>query len=283
MSRVIARGEAHREFIKLFDGLCRTHARWQVWQDLILMTAAAISNAVDSVHRDQRERQYMEAIKRYSSEEAQIFPELFALLVMALDANPFQDFLGDLFMQLELSSHWHGQFFTPFCVCKMMAEMNREAMARGVAQKGWISVCDPACGAGATLIAAAQTMDEANINYQQHALFVGQDIDSTAGLMCYIQLSLIGCAGYIKIGNSLTEPMTGDVLFGEQSDAMWYTPMFFQDVWHWRRAWRMVDRMIGQTPLPPAAEAAPFEAPAIVEVSGQKRGRAQGQLMFDVG
>lgn len=285
MRRVIARGEAQREFIKRFDGLCRSHARWNVWQGMVWMMAAAISNAVDAVHRDERERRYMEAIGRYSAQEAQVFPELFALLVAAFEANPFQDFLGDLFMQLELSNHWKGQFFTPFSVCRMMAEMNRDAMAQGVAEKGWISVCDPACGAGATLIAAAQTLYEAEVNYQQHALFVGQDIDSTTGLMCYIQLSLLGCAGYVKIGNTLTEPMTGDVLYGEQSDAMWYTPMFYHATWHWRRVWRMADRLIGRMPPAPVGVAEPEAAAAIIEVSGQKRGRRRtpGQLMFDVG
>lgn len=285
MGRIITRGEAQRQFIKRFDGLCLSHSRWQVWQDMVWMMAAAISNAVDTAHRDQREKQCMEAIGRYSAQEVQVFPELFALLVAAFEADPFQDFLGDLFMRLELYNHWHGQFFTPLCVCRMMADINRGAMAQGVAEKGWISVCDPACGAGATLIAAAQTMYEAEVNYQQHALFVGQDIDSTAGLMCYIQLSLLGCAGYVKIGNTLTEPTTGDVLYGEQSDAMWYTPMFYHAAWHWRRAWHMADRLIGRMPPAPVGESESETAPAIIEISGQKRGRRRtpGQLMFDVG
>ena len=53
-----------------------------------------------------------------------------------------------------------------------------------------------------------------------------------AAQMAYIQLSLLGCAGYIKIGNSLTSPMEpGDCL-----EDYWFTPMYFGSVWQTRRA-----------------------------------------------
>ena len=52
---------------------------------------------------------------------------------------------------------------------------------------------------------------ETYINYQNHVLVAAQDIDMTVALMCYIQLSLLGVAGYVKIGNSITDPIT-DIL-----------------------------------------------------------------------
>ena len=60
-------------------------------------------------------------------------------------------------------------------------------------KQGWISVSDPACGAGALLIAFANECRRQHINYQTSVLFVAQDIDFLAGCMCYIQLSLLGC------------------------------------------------------------------------------------------
>ena len=51
-------------------------------------------------------------------------------------------------------------------------------------------------------------LERASLNYQKHLLIVAQDIDETVALMCYIQLSLFGVAGYVTVGNSLTEPMT---------------------------------------------------------------------------
>ena len=49
--------------------------------------------------------------------------------------------------------------------------------------------------------------------------------------MCYIQLSLLGVAGYIKVGNSLTEPMCSD----DSLENYWFTPMYCSDVWTIRR------------------------------------------------
>ena len=85
-------------------------------------------------------------------------------------------------------------------------------------------------------MAAANYLRSIGINYQMQALFVAQDVDMTVALMCYIQLSLLGCAGYVVVGNTLTEPQTGPVLFGEESSRCWYTPMYFHAVWDTRRA-----------------------------------------------
>ena len=94
---------------------------------------------------------------------------------------------------------------------------------------------DCACGAGATLIAAAEASVEHGINYPYQVMFAAQEIDSTTALMCYIQLSLLGCAGYVVIRDSLCDPMTGHVLFGEDTERCWFTPMFFEETWHRRR------------------------------------------------
>ena len=124
-----------------------------------------------------------------------------------------------------------------------MARINvdhHDKIENDLEQQGYITCCDPACGAGATLIAAAEVFKERDINYQQNVLFAGQDIDSTTALMCYIQLSLLGCSGYVVIGNTITEPMTGDPLFGENSARCWFTPMWFSDVWYYRR-WARIE------------------------------------------
>lgn len=104
-----------------------------------------------------------------------------------------------------------------------------------VEQDGYISINDPCCGAGATLIAgihaARKQLEKANLNYQNHLLVVAQDIDETVALMCYIQLSLLGVAGYVKVGNSLTEPMTDN----DNKENYWFTPMYYSNVWVLRR------------------------------------------------
>ena len=102
-------------------------------------------------------------------------------------------------------------------------------------RQGYISINDCACGAGATLIAGvhatAKQISKAGLNWQNHILVTAQDVDYTVAYMCYIQLSLLGVAGYIKVGNSLTEPMRSD----DSLENYWFTPMYCSDVWTIRR------------------------------------------------
>lgn len=107
---------------------------------------------------------------------------------------------------------------------------------------------DPACGAGALLIAFANLCRRKNICYHDKVLFVAQDIDLIAGLMCYIQLSFLGCAGYVVIGNTITEPSTaydrrGLLPAGPQS-RIWYTPFFSTDIWFLRRQWAQIELLM---------------------------------------
>ena len=112
-----------------------------------------------------------------------------------------------------------------------------------IQQKGWISVNDCACGAGALLIAFANECRKNGINYQTSVLFVAQDIDYITACMCYIQLSLLGCAGYVVVGDTLSHPATSvdhHGLIPTPGQNVWYTPMYFRDVWHWRRAFSLI-------------------------------------------
>lgn len=113
-----------------FKKLLYRHQAWEVWSDFCTMAAISIANAVDKRHFEAREKLYLDTIKRYTKEEQQVFPILFAETVMELERNPDQDFLGKMFMQLELGNHWKGQFFTPYNVCHLMAEMNMDAQVK---------------------------------------------------------------------------------------------------------------------------------------------------------
>ena len=247
MAAYVGHTERQRELEKLYNKLCGRYSRYEVWQDMVVMIACTIANAVDKRHFDEREAMYMRIVPKYSKEELDIFPLFFTHIVMGMEENPDCDFLGELYMNLELGNKHAGQFFTPYSVCRAMAEcaVQENHLKEQLEREDWISINDPACGAGATLVAAANYLRSLKINYQQCALFVAQDVDMTVGLMCYIQLSLLGCAGYVVIGNTLTEPQVGPVLFGEESSRCWYTPMYFHPVWATRRAIAQARAMFG--------------------------------------
>ena len=158
-----------------------------------------------------------------------------AYVVMALEENPEQDFLGSIFMELNLGDKSNSQFFTPYHVCELMAKVTEEDVAAVVKEKGYITINDFCCGAGATLIVAInearKQLEKVNLNFQNHVLVVAQDIDEIVALMCYIQLSLLGVAAYIKVGDVFTQPMSTD----DNGENYWFTMMYFSDVWTMRR------------------------------------------------
>lgn len=270
------RGESQKKIIKTMESLTGRLSLWEIWQDFIIMSAISIANTIDPPFREDREQTYLERARKYSKQELDAFAEMLAEVVIALDNNPDQDFLGELFMSMELGNEWKGQFFTPYSVCKMMATITYgNDLQNEIEKQGWVSVNDPACGAGALLIAFANECRRPGkeINYQTSVLFVAQDIDYLAGMMCYIQMSLLGCPGYVVIADTLTKPSTSidkRGLIPVPGSNVWYTPMYFRDVWHWRRIFVQLDEMIPEpAPRDDAEEPTPPEnVVETIEVAG---------------
>lgn len=229
---------AQSEFVKKFEALSGRYSVRQIWEDWVVMSAISISNVVDQVHAQEREKHYMTLASKYQPQELLVFSELFVDFINAMDRNPDQDFLGEMYMAVGMGNEHAGQFFTPYSVCKCMAKMTAPNIPGEVEKRGWISVCDPACGAGALLVAFANECLLQNVNYQTSVLFVAQDIDYLVGCMCYLQLSILGCAGYVKIGDSLARPCTSHDprgLIPVDDGNIWYTPFFFREEWNTRR------------------------------------------------
>ena len=230
------KSEYYQGFRSKFQQLLSPRSRpIDIWRDFIVMSACAMSNTVDKSHYDEREKRYLETINKYEKSQQHIFPELYADVVMALDENPEQDFLGEMFMDLHLDYEELKQIFTPYHVCQLMADVTMGDLVQQIEEQGYVSINDCCCGAGANLIAAINSarhmLEDAGLNFQNHILIIGQDIEELVALMCYIQISLLGVAGYIKVGNTITEPMTSD----DSMENYWFTPMYFSDVWHTRR------------------------------------------------
>lgn len=222
-------------FLRIFQRLSRRHSPWNVWRGFIFTSATAISNRVDKrvdVWR-KRENKYLSVIKQYDKDERLDIPVLLAYVTKSLQESPAQDFLGRMFMTLELSNHWQGQFFTPYHLSELMAEISVGGnIEERVRQSGYISVSDPACGAGSLIIAFANVCAKHGVDYQNSVLFAGQDVDETAALMCYIQMSLLGCGGYVAVGNSLTEPVKGTPLRPVyKRENLWFTPGYLSQPW----------------------------------------------------
>lgn len=227
--------EQQKGIYERFRYLADRFGRWEVWADFITMSACCLCPN----NRQDHEQEYASIAQKYRPEEVRRFTEMFALTVEALERNPDQDFLGDLFMRFDLGNTWKGQFFTPYNVCQCIASLTAGDLKGQLERQTWISVNDPAVGAGALLIAFAQECLRQKVNYQTDVLFIGQDVDRTAAMMCFVQLSLLGCAGYIIVEDSLLNPAVGPSVLlpvPREGQEIWFTPMFCMDTWQLRRA-----------------------------------------------
>jgi len=264
--------EHAKEMIKLFSQLEGKHSLWPLWCDFVTMTACNLA-MIDPDKREKRGEMCKSVASKYSEKELEVFAKLLACVVNALDKNPSQDFLGELYMRLDLGSDRAGQHFTPYNVCLMMGKMQAGNPAAEIAEKGYITVNDCCCGAGALLIGYANAVLEAGVNYQEHVLFAGQDIDFLVAMMCYIQLSLLGCAGYVIVGDSLSQPVTDPP---NQNHDYWYTPMYFSDTWHWRRAFEIIGGYAKSVPterITPKAKKVPATIPNDIQLTDNGSGQ----------
>jgi type I restriction-modification system DNA methylase subunit len=223
--------------MKLLDKFRYMYNAWQVFDDFIYLCAAALAQPVCWIQA--REDEYLRRIKAYPKELQELFPTMLAELVLAFEQEGFSDVLGDIYMNQNFGDNRKGQYFSPYDVCRLMAEMTGGNLAEEIKEKGYVSVNDCCCGSGAMLIAFAESAYKQGINYQQNVLFVGQDVDGVVARMAFVQLSLLGCAGYVAIGDSLSNPITGDALSPDTSNHdVWFMPMYFRKEWEWRRVWK---------------------------------------------
>jgi type I restriction-modification system DNA methylase subunit len=214
-----------KDMEKLIRSLSIRRHTHQVFSDFVEMAACAISNAVDPRFQEEREKRYMDIVRKYDKEEVEVFPKLLGHLTMALEEG-FDDVLGKLYGTLEIHSKQAGQFFTPYEVSSMMAKMTlADGHAKNIIkERGFIRASEPACGAGGMVIALAEALKDEDINYQQHLHVTAVDIDLTAALMAYVQLSLLHIPAVVVHGDTLRM----------QEFSHWYTPAHVMGLWDHR-------------------------------------------------
>lgn len=188
-----------KEFISKLSNLDRSKSVSTVFNDFLTLSCCSLAQTV--YRSDILEQKHLNIIKTYTKEQAEEFSKLLAFLVLGLEQAP-QDFLGQVFMSLNLGSQANGQYFTPYSVCKFMAEINFTEIET-IQNNQLITLSEPCCGSGGIIIAFAETLKEQGYNYQ-HQLFVEAiDIDETCFKMAYIQLSILDIPARVMLGDTL--------------------------------------------------------------------------------
>ena len=202
-----------KEFNQVLNNL--DHSRNTITKFSDFLTMSAYSIAQPFYKSKVLEEKHLNVAKTYNEKQLRCFAKLLAITIDALD-DEFQDFLGQVFSTNDMGSSYKGQFFTPYHVSKMMAEI-QFFDANEFKDKDIITVSEPCSGAGGMIIAFAESLKERNINYQKRIYVEAIDIDDLCYKMSYIQLSLLGIPAKVIKGNTLSY---------EFEEAL-YTPLFF--------------------------------------------------------
>lgn len=209
--------DIHRkEFVKLFRETARYHHRYQVFRDFVTMAAVALENVI--LQCDELENEYFQTIASYEKDDLNRMARLLGLVTSGLDAG-MCDFLGSIFMELEISSKEMGQFFTPFSLSELIAGLVMGQRVQELADGApYVTLDEPTCGAGGMVIAAAKVLLDRGYNPQTQLLVQCTDLDPVAARMCFVQLSLLGIPACVRIGNSLSQKITREM----------YTPFWYR-------------------------------------------------------
>lgn len=192
-----------KEFISFFNRIAPQYRRSEVFYDFIVLSAIDIyqtiyQNQADTVLKEH----FVKAQKRYTYDEFCQLAQLLAITAKALTEKCY-DFLGSVFMSLNLGDNYKGQYFTSSHIADFMAKVTLSDSDTLIKQKGYITLSEPCCGSGAMIIGCINTMIDAGFNPQTQLWVECRDIDFTAAMMCYIQLSLLHIPASIIVGDSL--------------------------------------------------------------------------------
>lgn len=207
-----------KDIIKMIDGISGKYSSYEVFCDWIKCCSISISNSMDMFHGKiwiDRETEYIDTMKKYTKHEREKLSEMFVMLAETLEED-ITDVLGQIYMESDMGSKATGQFFTPFHLSELCAEM---AIPKPD-EKGKYIINEPSSGGGGLIIAAASVLKKRGVNYQRQMEVVAQDLDWKGVYMSYLQFSLLGIRAICIQGNTLSEPYGQ----GYSTERVFYTP-----------------------------------------------------------
>lgn len=203
-----------KDFLKLIETFRYRVNTQEVFRDWAEIVAAELHQAPYHLHQLPKddpfrrvEDEYLAVAKKYERKDFDLFYALADITATAL-SEAKQDFLGTVYMQLEISSKRLGQDFTPYEVSHLMARLNLADVSAWINTHGYVTLHEPACGSGGMLIAAAQVLEEqCQVDPGATLWFQAIDIDRLCANLTYIQCSTLGLSGVVWHGDTLRMEM----------------------------------------------------------------------------
>ena len=184
------------DFRTILEALTHRHDTRRIFDAFARLAACAVAAQT-------REAEYLEEAKRWEKPDLDVFGKALGALVLEMESRPFEDLLGAYYLDFALSQkiqQWHGEFHTPKAICDLMAQLTIGDLA-SLPAEGPITVCEPACGAGAMIMSFAQACPP---EVRRRLRVTAVDINRTACDMVFINTTLWGIPTRIIHGNSLS-------------------------------------------------------------------------------
>lgn len=179
----------------MFESLQGKYNLWSVFTDWVEMASIAFENII--LKDPEKEKRYLKIYNKYSKKEQEIFSNILGELIMAFDKR-YEDYLGKIYMEMAIYNKGKGQFFTPYDLSELTAELV------GIEEKETITINEPAVGSGGMIIAYAEHLLKNGINPQNKLLISASDKDINCVRMSHIQLSILGLRAKIYHRDTLT-------------------------------------------------------------------------------
>jgi hypothetical protein len=194
------------EFVKTLNSIDQSKRRSEVFADFCELAFCSLAK-VASPFEDQREAletQYMGVVARYTNkDDVRKMPELLGMMMEAIHIGGI-DFLGAVAGELGALDAYLGQFFTPYEVSRLMTEMNFSGIGAVIEKEGFVTVSEPAAGAGGMLLAVADKVEELGYDPALHLWVEAIELSRSTFHMAFLQINCRGIAGKVINGNSLS-------------------------------------------------------------------------------
>ncbi len=171
-----------------------------VFEDWVELMAIAMQNRIYHSKWESRERRYLEIVRKYTKKDLDLFAELIALLYVSLSQEP-KDYLGEVSAQLKILDGRKGQFFTPYSVSLLLAQITFEFTVPPHNEVYLVN--EPTCGSGGMIIAVAQVIADKKWGIENFC-FIAEDVDRLCAMMAYAQLSMLDISAIVVCGDTLT-------------------------------------------------------------------------------
>lgn len=172
------------------------YGRWEVWRAFVSWTLRGLQE--DKEGQEELERRMPEAVEAWDAWRD--------ALLEAFKADPYQDALGSAYMAIGHGNKAMGQYFTSMPIASLMARMTLDD--RQLTEGGRLLLgCEPTCGSGVMLLAAAQARREANC---PPVVWQAMDLDRHCCEMTAIQLFLANIPALVLCCDSLRFGMAAE-------------------------------------------------------------------------